>query len=54
MSYSFQLGAAYAELYPENVGTMVLDSVVNQAQASMDTLFTKTTAYENVLNRFSH
>ncbi|KAI1620506.1 Alpha/Beta hydrolase protein [Exophiala viscosa] len=37
-SYGTQLGAAYAELFPQNVRAMALDGVVNHAGSAVDSL----------------
>lgn len=51
-SYGTQLGAAYAELYPENIRTMALDGIVDHSQSMTDVIMSSTTNHEKSLNRF--
>lgn len=51
-SYGTMLGAAYAELYPENIRAMVLDGMTDHSQTRATTFFTESTTYENSLDRF--
>ncbi|KAI1609476.1 Alpha/Beta hydrolase protein [Exophiala viscosa] len=37
-SYGTQLGAAYAELFPQNIRAMALDGIVNHAESAIDAL----------------
>ncbi|KAL4740006.1 hypothetical protein BDV11DRAFT_204616 [Aspergillus similis] len=52
LSYGTQLGGAYAELYPENVGRMVLDGNLDHSQSETGVLQTEVSTYEDVLNQF--
>ncbi|KAL3456014.1 Alpha/Beta hydrolase protein [Aspergillus heterothallicus] len=52
LSYGTQLGAAYAELFPQRVGRMVLDGNLDHAQGETDALHTEVATYEDVLNQF--
>ncbi|KAL3434156.1 TAP-like protein-domain-containing protein [Aspergillus tetrazonus] len=52
LSYGTQLGGAYAELYPENVGRMVLDGNLDHSQPETGALQTEVSTYEDVLNQF--
>ncbi|KAL2814092.1 Alpha/Beta hydrolase protein [Aspergillus cavernicola] len=52
LSYGTQLGGAYAELYPEHVGRMVLDGNLDHAQSETSTLQTEVSTHEDVLNQF--
>ncbi|KAL2824569.1 TAP-like protein-domain-containing protein [Aspergillus pseudoustus] len=52
-SYGTQLGGAYAELFPEHVGRMVLDGNLDHSQTTeADVLRTEASTYEDVLNQF--
>jgi pimeloyl-ACP methyl ester carboxylesterase len=51
-SYGTQLGAQYAELYPETVGRFVFDGVTDHSQSSTTTLSTESIGYEATLNKF--
>jgi pimeloyl-ACP methyl ester carboxylesterase len=50
-SYGTQLGAAYAELFPQNVRAMVLDGVVNHAESAVDSLVLSAWAMEDEVTR---
>ncbi|KAL4904588.1 hypothetical protein BDW74DRAFT_154197 [Aspergillus multicolor] len=52
LSYGTQLGGAYAELYPEHVGRMVLDGNLDHSQSETDTLRTEVSTYEDTLDQF--
>ncbi|KAH8816532.1 Alpha/Beta hydrolase protein [Xylogone sp. PMI_703] len=52
LSYGTMLGAAYAELYPENVGRMLLDGNVDHAPAETNLLHAESSTYEDTLNQF--
>ncbi|KAF4589870.1 tripeptidyl aminopeptidase [Ophiocordyceps camponoti-floridani] len=52
ISYGTQLGSQYAELYPERVGKMVLDGVVDHTQRNIDSLMTEAVAYEDSVKGF--
>ncbi|KAL4919679.1 TAP-like protein-domain-containing protein [Aspergillus aurantiobrunneus] len=52
LSYGTQLGGAYAELYPEHLGRMVLDGILDHAQSETSTLQTEVSTHEDVLNQF--
>jgi pimeloyl-ACP methyl ester carboxylesterase len=51
-SYGTELGAAYAELYPENVRAMILDGNVDHSQSEISNFVTEMSTYENELTRF--
>ncbi|PHH92347.1 hypothetical protein CDD83_7725 [Cordyceps sp. RAO-2017] len=51
-SYGTQLGSQYAELFPERVGRMVLDGVLDHSQNDIDGLMTETVTLENSFDRF--
>ncbi|KAK4943400.1 hypothetical protein LTR10_017074 [Elasticomyces elasticus] len=50
-SYGTQLGAAYAELFPQNVRAMALDGVVNHAESAVDSLVLSAWAMEDEVTR---
>ncbi|KAL2841938.1 Alpha/Beta hydrolase protein [Aspergillus pseudodeflectus] len=52
LSYGTQLGGAYAELYPEHVGRMVLDGNLDHSQPETVILQTEVSTYEDTLNQF--
>ncbi|OJJ04810.1 hypothetical protein ASPVEDRAFT_64123 [Aspergillus versicolor CBS 583.65] len=52
LSYGTQIGAQYAELYPEHVGRLVLDGNVDHSQTETTALQTESSTYEDVLNHF--
>jgi len=51
-SYGTQLGATYAEIYPENVGRVVLDGAVDISLSSEDQSRTQAQGFENALKNF--
>ncbi|KAK5991722.1 Serine protease Hip1-like protein [Cladobotryum mycophilum] len=51
-SYGSQLGSQYAELFPNNVGRMILDGVLDHSATEVPSLVTETTTIENTLNEF--
>lgn len=51
-SYGTQLGAAYAELFPQTVGQMILDGAVDHSQQGMEGFVFTSWAIEDELNRF--
>lgn len=51
-SYGTLIGAYYAELFPENVGRMVLDGVVNPTATVFDMVLFQTTAFEQSLENY--
>ncbi|OAP55476.1 hypothetical protein AYL99_10449 [Fonsecaea erecta] len=51
-SYGSQLGAAYAELYPQNVRALVLDGVLDHSLSETVAFSTLGTTYEAELNRW--
>lgn len=51
-SYGSLLGAAYAELYPENIRAMVLDGMTDHSHTGAISYFTESSTYENSLNSF--
>lgn len=52
LSYGTQIGSTYIELYPEQVGRMVLDGNVDHSQSETSTLHAEAATYEETLNRF--
>ncbi|KAL3471252.1 TAP-like protein-domain-containing protein [Aspergillus californicus] len=52
LSYGTQLGGAYAELFPDHVGRMVLDGILDHAQSETSSLQTEASTHEDVLNQF--
>ena len=53
LSYGTQLGATYAELYPENIRVMALDGALDHGQRGLAMLNDETRAYEDALTRFA-
>lgn len=51
LSYGTMLGAAYAELYPDCVGIMVLDGNVDHSLSETSALHAEVSTYEDVLNQ---
>ncbi|SDN40102.1 alpha/beta hydrolase fold [Actinomyces ruminicola] len=51
-SYGTYLGARYAELFPENVGRMVLDSAQNPSQEQADNIVQQAEAIEKSLHTY--
>ena len=51
-SYGTQLGATYAEIYPENVGRMVLDGAVDFLLPGEDQSLQQAQGFENALTNF--
>ncbi len=51
-SYGTQLGATYAELYPENVGRVVLDGAVDVLMPSEQQSLVQAAGFENALGNF--
>ncbi|KAI4150583.1 MAG: hypothetical protein L6R39_002231 [Caloplaca ligustica] len=51
-SYGSQVGLTYAELFPERVGRMALDGMVDHTQSETSTLHTEATTYEATLDQF--
>ena len=52
LSYGTQIGSTYAELYPEQVGRIVLDGNVDHSQSETSALHAESTTYEDTLNKF--
>ncbi|KAH7406087.1 TAP-like protein-domain-containing protein [Phaeosphaeria sp. MPI-PUGE-AT-0046c] len=52
LSYGTQIGAQYAELFPDKVGAMVLDGVLQHSQAESMNILAEGTAYEAALESF--
>ncbi|MCW2829346.1 MAG: hypothetical protein JWP31_38 [Aeromicrobium sp.] len=48
-SYGTQLGAVYAELFPDRVGRMVLDGAVDPSQTATEASFAQTTGFQRAL-----
>jgi pimeloyl-ACP methyl ester carboxylesterase len=53
LSYGTQLGATYAELFPENIRVMVLDGALDHGQRALAMLDNEARAYERELLRFA-
>lgn len=51
-SYGTQLGATYAEMYPENVHSMVLDAMYDHTRSSLDIIDEQSAAREAGFSRF--
>jgi len=51
-SYGTQLGATYAEIYPDKVGRLVLDGAVDISLSSEDQSITQAAGFENALKNF--
>nr|WP_302477548.1 alpha/beta hydrolase [Aeromicrobium stalagmiti] len=52
-SYGTQLGAVYAELFPDKVGRMVLDGAVDPTLDSVDASFAQTTGFQRALEAYA-
>lgn len=52
-SYGTQLGTAYAELYPDNVGLMVLDGAVDPALNAMEISRDQSRGFQSALRRYA-
>jgi pimeloyl-ACP methyl ester carboxylesterase len=52
MSYGSQLGAQYAELFPDNVRAMVFDGILQHSQADSSNILIEGTAYATALESF--
>ncbi|PHH77722.1 hypothetical protein CDD80_284 [Ophiocordyceps camponoti-rufipedis] len=53
ISYGTQLGSQYAELFPDKVGRMILDGVLDHSQNSADVALTEAATVENSFIRFT-
>ncbi|MFN8664819.1 MAG: alpha/beta hydrolase [Thermomicrobiales bacterium] len=53
LSYGTQLGATYAELYPEQIRVMALDGALDHGQRGLAMLNDESRAYEGELTRFA-
>jgi pimeloyl-ACP methyl ester carboxylesterase len=53
LSYGTQLGATYAELFPDSIRVMVLDGALDHAQRPLAMLDNEARAYEKELERFA-
>lgn len=51
-SYGTQIGAEYAEMWPEKVDRMVLDGVMNRGLSNNDAVITLASAFESSFNYF--
>jgi pimeloyl-ACP methyl ester carboxylesterase len=51
-SYGTLLGQTYAELYPEHVGRMVLDGLVDHTTGGISTIMTESQTYQATLEQF--
>ena len=52
-SYGTQIASQYAELFPHNVGRIVMDSNLDHSESEVSTLVTEVRAYETELDRFA-
>jgi pimeloyl-ACP methyl ester carboxylesterase len=52
MSYGTLIGALYADLFPENVGRMVLDAVVNPADSKFEIVRGQTEGFDRALRAY--
>jgi pimeloyl-ACP methyl ester carboxylesterase len=52
MSYGTQIGAQYADLFPENVGRMVLDGVVDPADSMFEIILGQTEGFDRALRNY--
>ncbi|KAM0429732.1 hypothetical protein ACHAPT_006338 [Fusarium lateritium] len=52
LSYGTLIGAQYLSLFPETVGRMSLDGLVDLTQSETTTLLTETTTYETTLGKW--
>jgi pimeloyl-ACP methyl ester carboxylesterase len=52
-SYGTLLGATYAELFPKNVGRMVLDGAVDPAESGVETLMAQAKSFDVGLDAFA-
>ncbi|MFC0681977.1 alpha/beta hydrolase [Lysobacter korlensis] len=52
MSYGTQIGAQYADLFPEKVGRMVLDAVVNPAETMYERILGQTEGFDRALRNY--
>lgn len=46
-SYGTQLGSQYAELFPQNIGRMILDGMLDHSQTSIDSIMTEAVTLED-------
>jgi pimeloyl-ACP methyl ester carboxylesterase len=52
LSYGSQIGAQYAQLFPDKIGAMVLDGVLQHSQSEASNLLVEGTAYEAGLKAY--
>lgn len=52
LSYGTQIGYQYAELFPHNIRSMILDGVLQRSQDESAALLTESTTYEATLKQF--
>jgi pimeloyl-ACP methyl ester carboxylesterase len=52
LSYGTQLGAQYAQLFPNNIRTLVLDAILQHSQSEASNLLIESTAYNLALSNF--
>ncbi|KAH9875651.1 hypothetical protein IAQ61_003115 [Plenodomus lingam] len=52
LSYGSQLGAQYAQLFPENIRVMVLDGIVQHSQSRTSNILIESTTYAATLEQF--
>ncbi|MEQ0563607.1 alpha/beta hydrolase [Amycolatopsis sp. NEAU-NG30] len=51
-SYGTQIGAAYAEAYPDRVRALLLDGAIDPAQSLVDSLVTQAAGFQDALTEF--
>jgi pimeloyl-ACP methyl ester carboxylesterase len=52
LSYGSLMGQQYLTLFPNSVGRMALDGLIDHSQSEVSTLLTESTTYEATLNKF--
>ncbi|RFU80056.1 tripeptidyl aminopeptidase [Trichoderma arundinaceum] len=52
LSYGTQIAYTYAEMFPQNVGRLLLDGVLDHGQRGIDTVQTESAAFEITLHKF--
>lgn len=52
LSYGSQLGSQYISLFPETIGRMALDGLLDHSQSEASTLLAESLTYETTLNQF--
>jgi pimeloyl-ACP methyl ester carboxylesterase len=52
LSYGTLMGTSYAELYPENVGRMVLDGIMDHSGSEISAIASESVTFEMTLNKY--